>query len=85
MKEKLLALDSTRLEQFVRAWVKSKSIYFEVQSFRGTGDRGRDVVGFLTKERHEGDWDNYQCKQYNSSLPTATGILEVGKILYYSF
>jgi hypothetical protein len=42
-------------------------------------------VGYLTPQRHEGPWHNYQCKQYGQSLPTAIGIGEVGKVLYYSW
>ncbi len=46
---------------------------------------GRDIVGFLTKNKHEGSWDNYQCKQYSKHLPTDTAICEIGKILYYAY
>jgi hypothetical protein len=81
----LLALDDTQLERFVREWVDHKTNYFEVTRFSGAGDLGRDVVGFLSPQRHEGFWHNYQCKQYGGALPTATGILEVGKILYHAY
>lgn len=81
----ILSLDDTQLEQFVRDWVAQKQEYYEVTPFKGTGDKGRDVVGFLTKERHEGEWHNFQCKQYSSNLGTAKAILEIGKILYYSY
>jgi hypothetical protein len=81
----LLALDSTKLEQFVREWVDAQSTkYVEVTSFYGPGDLGRDVVGFLSDKRHEGDWHNYQCKQYAKPLPTSSALLEIGKILYNS-
>jgi len=39
----------------------------------------------LTPEKHEGAWENYQCKQYGKRLPTDTAICELGKILYYSW
>lgn len=85
-KRLVLALDDYELESFVREWVDhKKAIYEEVTSFGGAGDLGRDVVGFLSKNKHEGDWHNYQCKQYKTSLPTDKSILEVGKILYYAF
>ena len=45
---------------------------------------GRDVVGYLSKKRHEGEWHNYQCKQYGRTLRTGLGLAEVGKVLYYS-
>lgn len=82
----ILGLSDTDLEQFVRDWVSEKTPkYFEVKRFTGSGDRGRDVVGFLSDLRHEGKWDNYQCKQYASTLPTSTALHEIGKILYYAY
>ena len=81
----ILALNDDELEGFVREWVLKKAEYVEVQRFTGPGDMGRDVVGFHTKERHEGSWHNYQCKQYGKTLQTSVGLKEVGKLLYYSF
>jgi len=79
-----MALGDEELEKFVRDWALMKKEYAEVERFTGTGDMGRDIVGFLTKERHEGNWHNYQCKQYGTTLSTAVGVQEVGKVLYYS-
>lgn len=84
-RRQILALDDDQLEEFVRQWALKKSDYVEVERFTGTGDMGRDVVGFLSSQRHEGAWHNYQCKQYGRTLPTDTGISELGKVLYYSF
>jgi len=82
----ILSLKDDELEQFVRDWIgKKTSIYFEVTRFSGSGDLGRDVVGFLSKKRHEGEWHNYQCKQYKQKLPTETAFHEIGKILYYAY
>src|SRR5665213_916989 len=80
----ILALTDTQLEEFVRQWATKKSEYAEVERFTGPGDMGRDVVGFLSNNRHEGAWHNYQCKQYGRSLSTEVGIQELGKFLYYS-
>ena len=80
----IIALGDDELEKFVREWALQKKQYSEVEQFTGPGDMGRDVVGFMTKQRHDGPWHNYQCKQYGKTLPTATGIQEVGKVLYYS-
>lgn len=84
-RRQVLALNDDELEEFVRQWVLRRPEYVEVERFTGTGDMGRDVVGFLTKKRHEAGWHNYQCKQYARTLPTDTGISEVGKVLYYSW
>ncbi|WP_439148415.1 ABC-three component system protein [Vibrio sp.] len=82
----ILALDDTELEKLVRRWADCQIEKEYVSAFRhgGAGDMGRDVVGFWSSDKHEGDWDNYQCKQYQKALPTADGMLELGKILYYA-
>jgi hypothetical protein len=81
----IIALNDDELEGFVREWALRKTEYLEVQRFTGPGDMGRDVVGYLSKRRHEGPWHNYQCKQYGKSLQTAVGLREIGKLLYFSF
>jgi hypothetical protein len=82
---RVLALSDSELEQFVRDWIDEKKLtYVEVTSFSGSGDLGRDVVGFLSDKRHEGAWHNYQCKQYAKKLPTDSALLEIGKIIYHS-
>ena len=86
-RRQVLALTDTELESFVRAWTSQKvqdSQYESCQNFAGPGDMGRDVVGFLSQHKHEGDWHNYQCKQYGSNLPTDKAILDIGKIIYYA-
>jgi hypothetical protein len=80
----IIQLNDEDLEKFVREWMSHKKEYVEVERFTGPGDMGRDVVGFLTHQRHEGPWHNYQCKQYGRTLQTAVGMLEVGKVLYFS-
>lgn len=81
----ILALTDEQLETFVREWIEYKTEYLKVQRFTGPGDMGRDVVGYLTNQQHEGAWHNYQCKQYGRSLATDVGIAEIGKLLYYSY
>lgn len=81
----ILALTDVELEQFILDWVNvKKQQYVEVVRFSGSGDMGRDVVGFVTDKKHEGEWHNYQCKQYRKSLPTDVALHEIGKIIYFS-
>ena len=82
----ILALTDKQLEQFIHRWARAKAAYnyVEVQVPGDAGDKGRDVVGFLTNKRHEGPWDNFQCKQLGSHLRTATALLDIGKIIYFS-
>ena len=82
----ILALDDVELEKFVREWADQQKVkYLSVKRFAGAGDMGRDVVGFTSNIKHDGDWVNYQCKQYGKSVPTDKGMLEIGKILYYAY
>lgn len=82
----ILILDDTELEQLVRKWAdhQIKKNYVAAYRHGGAGDMGRDVVGFYSNAKHEGEWDNYQCKQYGKALPTDEGMAELGKILYYA-
>lgn len=83
----ILALNDTQLEQFVLDWVteKTNKIYFLAARFSGSGDLGRDIVGFLSEAKHEGAWHNYQCKQYGKTIGTGQALTEIGKILYYAY
>ncbi len=82
----ILSLDDRQLERFVRDWVAlKKSEYHEVHRFGGAGDLGRDVVGFVTSQRHEGPWHNFQCKQYvKRRLPYSEALIELAKTLYHA-
>lgn len=80
----ILLMNADELEMFCRAWTERKSDYFEVKRFAGPGDMGRDVVGFLTDQRHDGPWDNYQCKQYQAAVSRSQGLLAIGKVLYWA-
>jgi hypothetical protein len=80
----IISLPDDELEKFTRKWALHKKEYVEVERFSGAGDMGRDIVGYLTLARHEGDWHNYQCKQYGKPVPLGTGLLELGKVLYFA-
>jgi len=82
----ILALTDEELEHFTEDWINAKKkSFYEITSFAGSSDMGRDVVAFLSSKKHEGEWYNYQCKQYRKNLPTNTALLEIGKILYFSY
>ncbi len=79
-------MDDADLERFVRRWAKvmTSPKYHEVQRFSGAGDMGRDVVGFLTDQLHEGPWHNFQCKQLGQrNLSVGAALLELGKIIHF--
>ncbi|GGD87813.1 hypothetical protein GCM10011390_03180 [Aureimonas endophytica] len=80
----ITALPAERLEAFVKDWLSVRTRdYHSSQRWNGTGDMGRDVVGYVTERRHEGDWDNYQCKQLGTRLSEASAFVELGKIFMH--
>ncbi|WP_085968860.1 ABC-three component system protein [Bradyrhizobium yuanmingense] len=82
---RIRALDDDALERFVTDWAKRRTRdYVETQRWSGTGDMGRDVVGYVTRQRHEGEWDNFQCKQLSSRLSEKAAFVELGKIFMHS-
>lgn len=86
--KRLQVISHDDFEDFVREWVCGylKEKYIKVRRPGGAGDKGRDVVAFLTyDDRKNVIWDNYQCKHYNSVLSASDILIELGKLCYYSF
>ncbi|TXC73367.1 hypothetical protein FSZ31_00975 [Sphingorhabdus soli] len=82
---KIYTLDDDDLERLIDDWVGHKqSKYHSSEIFAGAGDMGRDVVGYQTASRLEGDWDNFQCKQLKRSLTRPGMLRELAKIFYHS-
>lgn len=70
------ALDDDELERFVDDWQTRKAtIYMDTERYSGAGDMGRDVVGFLSNQRLEGAWHNFQCKQLKKTLTAPPGFI----------
>jgi hypothetical protein len=78
-------LPDERLEALVSDWLGHRAKYYHSRErWSGPGDLGRDVVGYVTAARHEGDWDNYQCKQLSTRLSETAAFLELGKIFMHT-
>lgn len=79
------ALPADRLEDFVNDWLAQRcKDYHSHELWRGAGDMGRDVTGYLMDKRMEGPWDNFQCKQLNKPLSENSTFVELGKIFMHS-
>ena len=79
------ALPPDRLEDFVNDWLAQRyKDYYSHELWRGTGDMGRDVTGYVTDKRMEGPWDNFQCKQLSKALSESATFVELGKIFMHS-
>uniref|UniRef100_Q07NV2 ABC-three component systems C-terminal domain-containing protein n=1 Tax=Rhodopseudomonas palustris (strain BisA53) TaxID=316055 RepID=Q07NV2_RHOP5 len=82
---RLMAATAADLEIFVHHLVALETTkYVDHDRYGASGDMGRDVAGFLTIRRHEGEWHNFQCKQYRRPLNASYLFEELGKLFYYS-
>lgn len=81
----ILRLRDDELEELIKKWIADElSEYLDFDRNSGAGDRGLDAVGFLSKHRYEGGWDNYQCKQLSKSLGEPEFFAEIGKLFHYA-
>lgn len=73
-------------ERFIVEWTEGfQPSYHQVVRLGGAGDKGRDVVAYLsdpTKPKCE--WDNYQCKHYDHPLQPGDVWTELGKLCVYT-
>lgn len=84
-RDDILLLSPKELERFVHLWVaRQLGCYVDHYEFGDASDMGRDVGGFVTAARHEGEWDNFQCKMLAKPLDAPALLEEVGKVLYFA-
>lgn len=73
-------------EEFIREWVEGlRGRYREVRRASGSGDKGRDVIGYVDGVNAAGPWDNFQCKHYDHPLQPSDLWKELAKLCYYTF
>lgn len=74
-------------EEFIEEWIDIKKIdYLEAEKLGGAGDKGRDVVGYVTdKNIPNYIWDCFQCKHYENALRPAQVYKEFIKILHHTY
>lgn len=83
--QRLRIMDAGEWEAFILEWIDSlRTTYQDVHRSGGSGDLGRDVIGFKAGVNEQSPWDNYQCKHYAQPLAVADVVAEVGKLLYHA-
>lgn len=83
--EQILLLQPLALEELVKKWIaRLDREYLGFDRPSRSADMGRDAVGFVTAQRYDGEWHNYQCKQLSKPLGIAAFALELGKIFHYA-
>lgn len=80
--KRMKLFDPDEYEKFTQSWIYGcrKKLYKSVENYGKSGDKGRDIVGY----KKDGEWDNYQCKNFAKALSPSTIQLEVGKLIYYT-
>jgi len=74
-------------EVFIQEWVKGfEPKYAFVEILGGAGDKGRDVVAYLSQPNDSShQWDNYQCKHYKDPVQPSHMWTDLGKLCYYTW
>lgn len=85
--ERISLYSSTAFEQLVEEWayVSLTPKYARVQSAPGAGDKGRDVLGFVSEDTKTSEYDLFQCKHYSDPLIPTDIWLELGKLCYNTY
>jgi regulator of sigma D len=82
----LKTYDSDDFEVFIQEWaygfLQPNGVYDSVYRIGSTGDKGRDVIGYIDKEKTVVDY--YQCKFYASALDKTVALQEIVKLLHHA-
>lgn len=73
-------------EEFIVEWTEGFTPpYEQVVPLGGAGDKGRDVVGYVSDPTDlAGPWDSFQCKHYDHALRPSDVWVELGKLCVYT-
>lgn len=81
----ILNLTDSELEDLIKKWLaRVADTYVGFERPTASADMGRDAVGFLSAQRYDGEWHNYQCKHLKAPLGKAEFVTELGKIFHYA-
>jgi hypothetical protein len=85
--DRMRSFSEDQFEDMVYEWVDGylKTEYALVYRCGGAGDKGRDVIAYVSEDMNNSEWDNYQCKHYNRPLYPGDIWIELGKLCYYTY
>lgn len=82
----LSTYSASQWEIFIEEWMQGFAPpYIRSERVGGSGDKGRDVVGYHGSPSNGESWDNYQCKHYSRPLRPSDIWIELGKMCFYSW
>lgn len=83
----IMTWDDATWEEFIHDWLIEchAGDYISHERLGGAGDKGRDIVGFIT-DPHNKDyiWHNYQCKFYAKRIVFSDVVDEFGKLIFFT-
>ncbi len=87
-KERVRLYDEDKFEEFINEWaflcLQKQGEYVGVRRFGGSGDLGRDVVGYLEFPLKESRFDIYQCKHYRAPIIPSDIWPELAKLCVFT-
>ena len=89
-KEYVRLYSDKKFEAFIEEWAfyylkKICGEYARMVNFSGSGDRGRDVIGYVDETQSPPLCDVFQCKHYKNSVTTSEFMPELAKLCKHSF
>lgn len=84
--QRITLYSDEEFETFVQEWAYGsvRRRYAHVAWAPGSGDRGRDVIGYETEDLSRSPFDVYQCKRYDHRLAPSEMWVEFGKVCVYT-
>lgn len=83
----LKTISPNEFEDLTYGWVmeflKPTKLYIDACQIGEGKDSGRDIVAYITEDRH--NFDIYQCKRYQKTISPSEYFCELGKLCYYTF
>ena len=89
-KEYVRLYSGKKFEAFIAEWAycylqEICNEYLRVVNFSGSGDRGRDVIGYVNDSQTPPICDIYQCKHYKNPILTSEFLPELAKLCKHTF
>ncbi|SHH48745.1 ABC-three component system protein [Clostridium intestinale] len=84
--QQLKLMDPYKFEEMTEVWCSEKigSKYTDVKRFSGSGDKGRDIVGYFNTTGNI-KIDIYQCKHYDNKISLSDIKKEFYKLCYFTY
>ncbi len=87
-KERVRLYDDDKFEEFICEWaflcLQKSGEYIAVRRFGGSGDLGRDILGYLELPLKASRFDIYQCKHYKEPIAPGDIWPELAKLCVFT-